>query len=67
VTLLVKTAKSIALAACGLLLACAAASAADPSLLTQLVDLANKLDGSHPGFRAFHAKGVVAGKQQFVA
>jgi catalase len=26
---------------------------------TQIVDLANKVDGAHPGFRAFHAKGVV--------
>src|SRR5882672_5730589 len=26
---------------------------------TQIVDLANKVDGVHPGFRAFHAKGVV--------
>jgi catalase len=43
-----------------LLLATAAAIAADnPSVPTQIVDLANKVDGVHPGFRAFHAKGVV--------
>jgi catalase len=42
------------------LLACATALAADnPPLPTQIVDLANKVDGVHPGFRAFHAKGVV--------
>jgi len=46
---------------CGLpLLASATAPAADnPPLPTQIVDLANKVDGVHPGFRAFHAKGVV--------
>jgi catalase len=42
-----------------LLLACAAASADNAPLPTQIVDLANKVDGVHPGFRAFHAKGVV--------
>ena len=42
-----------------LLLASAAATADDPSVPTQIVDLANKVDGVHPGFRAFHAKGVV--------
>src|ERR1700751_349550 len=42
-----------------LLLASAAAIADDPSVPTQIVDLANKVDGVHPGFRAFHAKGVV--------
>jgi catalase len=43
-----------------LLLACAAAIADDaPPLPTQIVDLANKVDGAHPGYRAFHAKGVV--------
>jgi catalase len=46
--------------ACGLLLlVSAAATAADPPVTTQIVDLANKVDGVHPGFRAFHAKGVV--------
>jgi catalase len=42
-----------------LLLASAAATADSPPLPTQIVDLANKVDGVHPGFRAFHAKGVV--------
>src|SRR3984893_19097721 len=42
-----------------LLLACVAATADNPPLATQIVDLANKVDGVHPGFRAFHAKGVV--------
>jgi catalase len=42
------------------LLASAAAIAPDdPPVTTQIVDLANKIDGVHPGFRAFHAKGVV--------
>src|SRR6202140_3142029 len=41
------------------LLASAAATADDASVPTQIVDLANKGDGVHPGFRAFHAKGVV--------
>jgi catalase len=40
-------------------LASGAATANDASLPTQIVDLANKLDGVHPGFRAFHAKGLV--------
>ena len=40
-------------------LACAAAAADNAPLPTQIVDLANKVDGVHPGFRAFHAKGVV--------
>src|SRR5579862_6015692 len=42
-----------------LLLASAAAIADDPTVPTQIVDLANKVDGVHPGFRAFHAKGIV--------
>jgi catalase len=54
----IKTAKSIAITV-SLLLASAAATADDPPVTTQVVDLANKLSGSHPGFRAFHAKGVV--------
>ena len=70
-TPLVKTAKNIPIAgSCArrlarsatfisLLLGCAAATAADPSLPTQVVDLANKLSGAPPGFRAFHAKGIV--------
>jgi catalase len=45
---------------CGsLLLASAAAIADNEPLPTQIVDLANEVDGVHPGFRAFHAKGVV--------
>ena len=45
---------------CGsLLLASAAASADNAPLPTQIVDLANKVDGVHPGYRAFHAKGLV--------
>ena len=42
-----------------LLLASAAATADNPPVTTQVVDLANKLNGVHPGFRAFHAKGIV--------
>ncbi len=42
-----------------LLLACTAATADDIPVTTQIVDLANEVDGVHPGFRAFHAKGVV--------
>jgi catalase len=42
-----------------LVLASAAATADNASLPTQIVDLANNVDGVHPGFRAFHAKGVV--------
>jgi catalase len=42
-----------------LLLASVVASADEPPVPTQIVDLANKVDGVHPGFRAFHAKGVV--------
>jgi catalase len=42
-----------------LLLASAAAVADNPPLPTQIVDLANKVDGVHPGYRAFHAKGAV--------
>src|SRR5262249_55149655 len=35
-------------------------SAQDAALATQIVDAMNKLDGVHPGFRANHAKRVVA-------
>ena len=42
-----------------LLLSSTAAIADGTPLPTQIVDLANKVDGVHPGFRAFHAKGVV--------
>ena len=45
---------------CGsFLLASASVLADNASLPTQIVDLANKVDGVHPGFRAFHAKGLV--------
>jgi catalase len=45
---------------CALLLMTSTAAIADnPPLPTQIVDLANKVDGVHPGFRAFHAKGIV--------
>src|SRR5689334_18985697 len=50
---------SFALACAAAALACAAAFAEDPPITTEIVDLANKLNGVHPGFRAFHAKGVV--------
>jgi catalase len=71
VTPLVKTAKNTVmagssarrlakpLALVSILLASAAATADDTPVTTQVVDLANKLNGVHPGFRAFHAKGVV--------
>ena len=42
-----------------LVLASAVSIADTPPLPTQIVDLANRVDGAHPGFRAFHAKGVV--------
>jgi catalase len=57
-TPLAKAAKNIAMTL-SLLLVSAAATADDSPLPTQVVDLANKLNGVHPGFRAFHAKGVV--------
>jgi catalase len=41
------------------MLASAADAADNPPVPTQIVDLANKVDGVHPGYRAFHAKGVV--------
>src|ERR1700729_4257981 len=44
---------------CVSLLLASAAATADKPVPTQIVDLANKVDGVHPGFRAFHAKGVV--------
>jgi hypothetical protein len=52
-----RLAKSLTCAS--LLLASAAALADNPALPTQIVDLANKVDGVHPGYRAFHAKGLV--------
>ena len=53
-----RVAKSLA---CVPLLLAAVDAFADntPSVPTQIVDLANKVDGVHPGYRAFHAKGVV--------
>jgi catalase len=42
-----------------LLLAPASVSAEDQPLEVQVVDSMNKVFGVHPGFRAFHAKGVV--------
>jgi catalase len=47
------------IACTSLLLASAAGAADNASLPTQIVDLANKVDGVHPGYRAFHAKGVL--------
>ena len=45
---------------CASLMHVSAAVAADGlPVPTQIVDLANKVDGVHPGFRAFHAKGIV--------
>ena len=35
------------------------AAADDPAVPTQIVDTMNKIYGTHPGFRANHAKGVV--------
>jgi len=35
-------------------------AAQDAALATQIVDAMNKVYGVHPGFRANHAKGVVA-------
>ena len=43
----------------GLFLLASTAATADEPVPTQIVDLANKVDGVHPGFRAFHAKGIV--------
>jgi catalase len=58
-TPLAKSAQHVA-TALSLLLACTAATADDAPVTTQVVDLANKLSGGpHPGFRAFHAKGIV--------
>jgi len=36
------------------------AFAQEPSTAEQTIDVMNKLFGKHPGFRANHAKGVVA-------
>jgi catalase len=51
--------RMVSLTCVSLVLASVAAIADSPSVPTQIVDLANKVDGVHPGFRAFHAKGVV--------
>jgi len=46
--------------ACALFLVASAAATADDAPVTaQIVDLAIKINGAHPGFRPFHAKGVV--------
>lgn len=50
---------SILLVAVSLQLVTAMATADGVPVPTQIVDLANKINGFHPGFRAFHAKGVV--------
>jgi catalase len=50
------TLAALILAAAGL----GPAAAQDAALETQLVDAMNKAYGVHPGFRANHAKGVVA-------
>jgi len=42
-----------------LVLASAVAAAEDAPVATEVVDLANQINGVHPGFRAFHAKGIV--------
>lgn len=43
----------------GILCVAPLACADEPSLSTQIVDALNKIYGSHPGFRANHAKGIV--------
>jgi catalase len=53
-----RVAKALASASC-LLVSVVAMADGSPVLPTQIVDLANKVDGVHPGYRAFHAKGVV--------
>jgi catalase len=60
-----KSLLAVAIAAAGLLIS-ATAGADDASLTTQIVDTFYKIYGSHPGFRANHAKGVVA-EGSFVA
>lgn len=52
--------RSLAVAALALLACAGAARAAETATPTQIVDALNKVFGSHPGFRANHAKGVVA-------
>ena len=53
------TLASLALGFTALVLASAAALAENAPVTTQIVDLTGKLYGPHPGFRAFHAKGMV--------
>ncbi len=48
------------LASCALLALAAPARAADTATPTELVDALNKVFGAYPGWRANHAKGVVA-------
>jgi catalase len=48
-----------AMCASSLLTSAVATAADNPPVPTQIVDLANKVDGVHPGFRAFHAKGIL--------
>jgi catalase len=43
-----------------LVVSASVAAAADTPVTTQVVDALNKVYGTHPGFRANHAKGVVA-------
>lgn len=50
---------ALALILLAVLLVCTAALAEDPPVTTHIVDLTSKLYGPHPGFRAFHAKGIV--------
>jgi catalase len=50
----------LTLLAAGLIIGGAAARADDVPVPEQIVDGMNKIWGSHPGFRANHAKGVVA-------
>ena len=47
------------LAAPAALMVSSVAAADTAPLPTQIVDLANKVDGVHPGYRAFHAKGML--------
>jgi catalase len=60
-----KSRLAVAIAAASLLTS-ATALADDASLTTQIVDTFYKVYGTHPGFRADHAKGVVA-EGSFVA
>jgi catalase len=57
---MIKMIVPLALAALTFVAAPAPVFADDDSIATQIVDTMNKLFGVHPGFRANHAKGVVA-------